>query len=103
MIARRDHLGGRPSPDRGGKCGARKAHSASVISLEYRSPLRACCARVISVHMCFSGDALQHRMNHKSLISNNLFSGQTLRVCTETKSVESMNCYFHPSFRRKVE
>src|ERR1019366_1241199 len=80
MIVRRDHLGGRPSPDRGGMSGSRTAHSASVKSLEYRSPFRACFARVISVHMCLSVDASQHRLNHKSLISPNFFSGQTLRA-----------------------
>ncbi|CCV05575.1 hypothetical protein MESS2_1590082 [Mesorhizobium metallidurans STM 2683] len=80
MISRRDHFGGRPSRDGDGMTGSRTAHSISVKSLEYRSPLRACFARVISVHMCLSVDASQHRLNHKSLISLNSFSGQTAAV-----------------------
>lgn len=30
------------------------AHSASVVSLEYRNPFRRYCARVISVHIVLS-------------------------------------------------
>jgi hypothetical protein len=42
--------------------------------------LRACFARVMSVHMCISVDASQHRLNHKSLISPNFIMRQTLRL-----------------------
>ena len=65
--------------------------SASVKSLEYRRLLRACLARVISVHMWRSVDVSQHRLNHKSLISPNFFSGQTLRA---TRTAEKA---FYPS------
>src|SRR5271157_5448993 len=79
MIVRRDHFAGRPRPDLAGSWGSITAHSASVKSLEYRRPLRACFVRVVSVHMCHSVDASQHRLNHKPLISPNFFSGQTLK------------------------
>jgi hypothetical protein len=49
--------------------------------------LRACFARVMSVHMCISVDASQHRLNHKSLISPNFIMRQTLSLTESEKGL----------------
>ena len=85
-IRRIAHLRGRPTCEAAGRNRSIIAHSASFKALGKASPLRACCARVISVHMSASGlfakppeSACESRVKRNKLISLTLISGQTLR------------------------
>ena len=50
-IRRIGHLRGRPTYEGGGKNGSSTAHSPSVKSVGNANPVRAYCARVVSVHI----------------------------------------------------
>src|SRR6202163_2062126 len=71
---------GRPRAEAGGRSGSIANHSASVVSLSYRRPLRLYCRRVISVQtIVLSLESSQIRRNHNRLKSLSFFFSPALR------------------------
>src|SRR5271154_3772543 len=71
---------GRPSAEAGGRSDSITNHSASVVSLSYRRPLRLYCRRVILVHtIVLSLESSQIRRNHNWLKSLSFFFSPALR------------------------
>ena len=61
------HSRGRPTAEAAGRNGSSTAHSASVKSLGKPGPLRACCARVVAVHIVdLSGSSQKPRTQHRA-------------------------------------